>query len=262
MNQTKTPTPLGMQNKKIRRLGIIQPGRIGDIIICLPIALHYYKLGYEVLWPVADYIYREVMAYAPYVTFVPVASLDCAVPRQIVNEHCNTILDLTISFPNGSPHNDRMFAQYRDSMTFDTLKYNIANVDVYEKYNLVLERKLDKEEELFKMLRLPDGKPYTVVHLDGSNESIQYLPGSNERVIPIQPLPGYTVFDWITTLQRASRVLCLDSCVANLVNQLGLHINARALVTRSADVRPAYVADWKVIKDYGEIVESDLVWKH
>ena len=33
----------------IRRLGIIQMGKVGDILILLPIAEHYNKMGYEII---------------------------------------------------------------------------------------------------------------------------------------------------------------------------------------------------------------------
>jgi ADP-heptose:LPS heptosyltransferase len=37
-------------------LGIIQPGKLGDIIIVLPAAKYLHDKGYKVYWPVYDTI--------------------------------------------------------------------------------------------------------------------------------------------------------------------------------------------------------------
>ena len=46
---------------------LVQPGKLGDIIICAPIALHYAEKGYEVHWPVFDEFYETVSRF-DYVT--------------------------------------------------------------------------------------------------------------------------------------------------------------------------------------------------
>lgn len=39
-----------------KKLTIILSGKIGDIIICLPIAKYYYDKGYTIYWPIYDFL--------------------------------------------------------------------------------------------------------------------------------------------------------------------------------------------------------------
>lgn len=66
----------------MKKLGIIQPGRIGDIVICLPIAKWYHDRGYEVLWPVKKDMIKHFENYVDYVKFVPI-EFDCRKAHQV-----------------------------------------------------------------------------------------------------------------------------------------------------------------------------------
>ena len=52
--------------------GIIQSRGLGDIIIALPIARHYYDQGEEVVWPVCAEFYTTVRDAVPWVTWVSI----------------------------------------------------------------------------------------------------------------------------------------------------------------------------------------------
>jgi len=58
----------------MKNLGIIQPGRLGDIIICLPIAKFYNEQGYKVYWPIFENYIPIFSEAIDYVHFLPVAS--------------------------------------------------------------------------------------------------------------------------------------------------------------------------------------------
>ena len=56
----------------LMKIGILQPGRLGDIIICLPIAKYYADQGFEVVWPMfesAAMMVRDVVDYP--LTIIP-----------------------------------------------------------------------------------------------------------------------------------------------------------------------------------------------
>ena len=47
----------------IKKAVLIQPGKLGDILITAPIAKHYCEMGYEVYWPVFDNFYEVVKRF-------------------------------------------------------------------------------------------------------------------------------------------------------------------------------------------------------
>ena len=78
---SQSTLPLSM-----KRIGIIQPGRIGDILICLPIAKWYYDRGHEIIWPVDSAIIKNFIGYIDYVKFIPV-NFDCRDAYEIGRAH-------------------------------------------------------------------------------------------------------------------------------------------------------------------------------
>jgi hypothetical protein len=226
----------------MRRLGIIQPGRLGDIIICLPIAKWYSDSGYEVFWPIENTYIRNFTGYVDYVNFVGIDSLDCNAARKECVPNCNTIIDLSISFPNSHPYNDAAFYQHRQSLSFDRIKYAFANVPFEEKWNIFFDRNLENEKKLESQLNLPE--TFTLVHTRGSSESFVYTPEEGEEVVYVTDT-GSSIFDWCGVIKRANKIVAIDSSFANLVEQFGF-TGPKFLVRRAADVRPTYL-NWEII---------------
>jgi hypothetical protein len=56
---------LRSKRKEKKKLLLIQPGRFGDIIICLPIAKFYHSLGYSIIWPISEH-YTEIFRNIDY----------------------------------------------------------------------------------------------------------------------------------------------------------------------------------------------------
>jgi hypothetical protein len=228
----------------MKKLGIIQPGRLGDIIICLPIAKWYADKGYEVIWPIGNGYVSNFAGYIDYVTFVGIGSLDCNEARSVVVTKCNTLIDLSITFPNSHPGNDEFFFANRSKMHFDEIKYLFANVPFEEKWNLHFTRNHKNELDLYNSLNLKD-EAYTFVHNRGSSESFQYQAAPGERVvIAHEAMPS--IFDWMYVIERASKIVCIDSCFANLIEQSYSGLCEKFLVRRAADVRPVY-KDWVIL---------------
>jgi len=229
--------------KKVRRLGIIQPGRIGDVIICLPIAKWYSDRGYIVVWPVIEYIEKQMKGYIDYVHFVPIADLDCSKVRNIVYRNCNTVIDLAFSFPQSTPYNDKIYAENIINKSFDEIKYEIAAVPFSEKWNLEFIRNSEAENKLFDELS-PSGQ-YTLAHLDGSNQSCSLGSVRNAAII-VTPLTS-SIFDWCKMIEQADEIIAIDSCFANLVEQSGLNMKPKKLIKRTPDIRPIYRNNWEFV---------------
>jgi hypothetical protein len=227
----------------MKRLGIIQPGRIGDIIICLPIAKWYADKGYEIIWPIENGYVPHFAGYIDYVTFVGIDSLDCNVARSVVAHECNTIIDLSITFPNSHPGNDAFFFSNRSRMHFDEMKYLFANVPFEEKWNLHISRNKAEESKLEdKISNL--SAPFTLVHTMGSSEAFVYHPEEGENVVYVSAFAP-SLFAWCGLIEKADKIVAIDSSFANLVEQCGFK-GPKFLVRRAADVRPVY-KDWTVL---------------
>lgn len=200
-------------------IGIVQPGRTGDIIICLPIAKWYYDKGYKVFWPVQKQ-FLPLFEYIPYVEAVETE--DYYTAKQYLEQHSKVekIIDLGIGF--GRDEQD----WYDSGLSFDEWKYKEANVPFSEKYNLIINRNKLREEQLFRVLKLDEYHGYVVTHstTDSVRSSYNFCV---PEAVEVRPIPNYTVFDWLTVLERAELILCVDSCIANLINQLGIGVDKR-----------------------------------
>lgn len=201
----------------IKSLGIIQPGKIGDIIICLPIAKWYHDKGYKIVWPIDSKIISHFTDYIDYVSFVPIG-LSCNVARK-ETKPCNHIIDLSFGFSESNPTNKNYYENENDRFSFDQLKYYIADVPFSEKWNLVINENSTKKTEL--MNKLSPGSDYTVRQEDASDYHISITPCEQEY-IDISPIDGYSVFDWIGILSHAASIQIIESCFSNLIDQLGI----------------------------------------
>ena len=55
-------------------IGIIQPGRLGDLVILLPAAKYYADRGYTVYWPIMSQYVEMFSEVIDYVTFISVSN--------------------------------------------------------------------------------------------------------------------------------------------------------------------------------------------
>ena len=200
----------------LKKLGIIQPGRIGDIIIVLPIAKWYYDLGYKIVWPVPSE-YMNLFEYVNYVSAIDIGrGLQGAYIKSknaLDKEGLDFEIDLGIGFGLDESN------WKKSGLSFDEWKYKEAGVPFEERFNLFIHRKHQTELDLEQKLKLEERTSFSLTHSVGSKGSVAFgIPDS----IEIKPIQGFTVFDWIGLIERCTQIYCVDSCVAHLVNQMGL----------------------------------------
>lgn len=231
----------------MKRLGIIQPGRIGDVIICLPIAKFYYDQGYTVIWPVAGYVHKHFADYIPYVNFIPVPDLNCENAYKIVRGRCNTIIDLTITFPNGCQYNDGLFLHPDNRMPFDEMKYAFANVPFEKKWCLEFRSYKAKEQAVFDRMVGEEDAKYTLLHLQGSSDRVEIVKTPGVNYVEIDESTD-SVFDWCKVIEKAERIITLESCITTLIEQTNLNSCEKQLIPRTPDVRATYKhGNWSVL---------------
>lgn len=237
------------------KIGLIQTHGIGDIIIAAPIAQYFIHQGNEVFWPIDNRFYSSVQAAFPEISFIPMPPLKgkensaelfsyfYEKPRaELIRVGCDDIHCL-YSYLLGR---DIVNSKLARSLKFDEYKYAVARVPFAQKWNLKITRNLERERQLIQKLNIRGD--YILIHDQGSNVKIDIQ-------LPEEMLRGYQVvkiselsenpFDWISIIEGASTFVCLDSCFANLVEQLNL-CERKILILRS-DIRatPIFKNNWQ-----------------
>ena len=229
----------------MKTLGIIQPGRIGDIIICLPIAKHYHDLGYSVKWPISKSYINHFKDYIDYVEFIPITDdvWSSVNDSRSVTKDCTKVLELAFSYPN-TPKTTSLFDS--GDIPFDKLKYQLAEVPFEKKWSLQVTRNKENEEALYK--RIVTNEKYVVEHFEGSGykREINIDNVGNFDIIKISNLTD-SIFDWLMVLERSKKLILIDSCFANLVEQLNLPNTKYFLLRSPYKITPTLKNEWKRI---------------
>ena len=220
-----------------KKIGLIQPGRVGDIIICLPIAKYFFDHGYEVVWPVQP-SFASIFERAPYVNVIQLDtdnnSYNAAKTFFEKEKNFEKIIDLGIGFGREQD------SWNRSKLKFDEWKYAEAGVPIEEKYKLFIRREPEQELALAKDLGLDNFRSgYMVTHSTSSFAKWDFMiPDSVE----IRQVDGYHLFDWLLIIENALQIYCVDSSICNLINQLDIGVGKRFIKTWH-DIRPFNLAN-------------------
>lgn len=219
----------------MKKLGIIQPGKIGDIIICLPISKWYADRGWSVIWPVHKDIINNFIGYVDYVQFIPLNDFNCMAAHQLCFQNsCNRVIDLAFTLPGANSHNTDWYLNHNDSLSFDEMKYAIAEVPFEEKWNLQITRNKEKENILHNSLKV-DNK-FTVYQDQSSDSKINWININHLIKNPcgVKKIENRTasIFDWIKVLEEANQHILIESCFSNLVDQLQIKVPEQILLLK------------------------------
>jgi len=203
----------------MKKLGIIQPGKIGDIVICLPIAKWYNDRGYEVIWPIDRNIINNFLGYIDYVTFIPI-DFDCRVAHQTCFDNfCSKVIDVSFTLPGANNFNTQNYLS-QDLYSFDEYKYFLADVPFEEKWKLEINRNIEKEDILYdKLVKEPNYVVCVTKTSDGNRDDVRYA--GDLQLITIEFLTD-SVFDWIKILENSTKHIIVDSCFINIIEQLNI----------------------------------------
>ena len=239
--------------------GIIQARGLGDILIALPIAKYYADAGEEIVWPICEEFYASVKDSVDWVTWVPMKADDrgeffLAQPLKIFKYHdvdpnkalylyhyLNTVPELT---------DPELF----NILKFDQYKYWVSAVPFRMKWTLAdcIARDPAREDRLRAAVGILDKKDrYAVTSLKGSNFNAQIPTGFLDpavRVIDVDANATDSIFDWIGVLEGAETIVCVDSAVANMVDQLCIDGPKLYWMRRSPwDLTPVLGSCWTML---------------
>jgi hypothetical protein len=228
------------------RLGLIQSRGIGDIIIALPIAKWYHDHGVEVHWPIDARFLSSFEPAVDYVRFIPFAFSPTTEgfvhqPLRLLKAvPCQRIVPLYSFLSNCAVNVPALF----HSLKFDEYKYAVTGVPFAEKWRLQLKRNPQREQDFYN--RVVRSENYIVVHRQGSNATTAAaIPAKYQghQVIEIEELTD-CIFDWLLVLERAKFLMLLDSCFANLVEQLGFPNEKIFLLRSEVRFTPVLRSNW------------------
>jgi hypothetical protein len=234
------------------KIGLIQTRGIGDIIIAAPIAHYFIGQGHEVFWPVESRFHSFVQAAFPDIRFIPVydeqtgyANFDYFYGRpeaELKRLGCDTIFCLYSHLLDL----DIIDTQLAYSLKFDEYKYAVAGVPFDQKWQLTVTRNPGREQDLIEHLAIH--RRYIVLHDQGEGFKLDIqLPDDLLRDYQIVRISALTdnPFDWLGVIERASMLLCVDSCFANLAEQLNLCSHKYLFLRSHTRGTPVFKNGWK-----------------
>lgn len=238
------------------KIGIIQSRGLGDLIIALPIALHYREQGYDqILWPICEEFMSTMTKAAPWVTWIPLKTTRDGsffyfhAYNNLKYRDCDDIVCLYQYLSNQPELSD---PDLFPILKFDQYKYAVAGVPFKNKQRLseCITRNPAAELELYR--RLVDSANrtgYIVVHDQGSDRRIELdwseAEAAGYQVIHIQEGITDNIFDWLMILEGAETLYLIDSCFSNMVDGLDLHRDKWFIRRSKMDLTPVLLSDWQ-----------------
>jgi hypothetical protein len=216
---------------------ILLPGKIGDIIICLPIAEYFYNKGHTVHWIVWEHMYSHfTKGNIEYVNFIPIKCDENCMEVSLGICKDNYWSPLDLSFTNigawGNDNSKKYLEQ--DKHSFDEFRYHLANVPFENKWTLNIKRVAKRENILYNKLNIKNEK-YCLYEDQSSDIKINMKIDTSEysgKIIKISPVTD-CVFDWLMLIERSDMVLLIESCFTNLIDQLQLSNRKQFLFLKS-----------------------------
>lgn len=130
------------------------------------------------------------------------------------------------------------------------------------KRNAAYNRDFSKEYQLFKHLGLSDGEKFNLVNVNwgcwsptvlkpGTNQAnLQGVIGNEYKIIPMDIIPGYSLFDWSTVIERATEIHTVSTSILFLLELLNLSAKEIHLYCRKPNEKDFRNVDYIFTKNY------------
>jgi GT2 family glycosyltransferase len=202
------------------RLLIHQPGKNGDILICLPIA-RWYSDSYDIDW------------LCPEEYHINFRSIDYCRPVTMATGEYAKVIDLSFGLYESNIHTWWMKTRPR-WQSFIIPKYILADVPLIQRWNLQWNRNIERENSLYDKIVAEVGPNYSLCH-EVSDDGISYVAPVQNKAI-FRPIEDYNIFDWYKVIMKAQSIHCIDSSLCNFVDVIPEALKIRKIYYRTAKV--------------------------
>jgi hypothetical protein len=196
----------------IKTVTIHQNAGLGDIFFCQKIAETFIYNEYEVYWPVkstidwvGDYLINTSKVH-------------------YINENNFTPLDDTYNIVLDG-------AQNITKNLIMPSKYQILDIDWSDWVDYFnFKRNTNKENELYyDILKLKDDEEYTFINkyyaTPPDHQVYNIKENPNEKIINLEMIEGFTIFDWCKVIENASKISIIDTSLNYIIEKLPLKTN-------------------------------------
>lgn len=232
----------------MKKLLIVQPAKLGDLIILTPVAKYYKNIGYDVEWAV----YNNFLNYFDAIDFVKPITFECGlnigeylgnsknrysmgeneevitsltyfkkVSDYINNNNFDLVLDVAWGFAGCKEENLKNIPIYHSqNKNWIHMKYDLCKVPLKYRWDFSWKRNELKEDKLLEIIQSFSYKKYgtkkfNLIHNYQNNNKI--LLNNKVDFIPVR---GFEIYDWYKVLLESESISCVDSCLCNFVEVL------------------------------------------
>lgn len=253
-----------------KKLGIIQSRGMGDLVIALPIAKWYRDQGYEIYWPICEEFSASMEGAAPWVNWIPLKTDTKGLffydqPMEVLHSlGVEEAICLYQSLTGHPEFNQRPEFQITG---FDQIKYHIAGVPFVKKWTLVdcIQRNPEREQALYDKLVNSEGKPYVVIHREGSSHiadiDSSWIPEGWQIIEVTEETDN--VFDWLKILESAESIIAVDSVISNIVDQLKIteFVDCYFIPRSHIHLTPVLGGSWTVLDPSPETLKKISIFR-
>jgi len=239
---------------------IIQPGKLGDIIISAPIAKYYHDNGYNIVWPTFSN-FKGIINRLPYVQHLDFGlglekkfyysnkkrfqfwdsgksynelkfsntSVQTSIEyfkniNRIIDSY-DLVIDGCVGFPGSwTPEKQKKNEEFSDSgRNWIDLRYHLSEVPLSERWNFSYQRNLKQEKKLLKFIQEYSTKKYgnkKYSIVHSYNMNNKSFKYEIENPIHFSYVSGFEITDWRMVLENSIKIVCADSSLANYVEVL------------------------------------------
>jgi hypothetical protein len=238
----------------VKKLVVVQPGKLGDILITVPMAKYYYDQGYtEIHWPVFDNFISilERFEYIKPISFGVSLDKNTYLSKKRVSfyDPLNTagarsieffdsfykaypdtsdfeVLDACFAFPGHRNEKNPQIAEtyMKAEKSWLQLKYDLGKVPLKHRWSLDYTRRPQKEKELYDVIKdyaldKYGSEEYAIVQNYTEHPGFQGVVPTYKPKNPINfsYIRGYEITDWLKVLEKASEIVCVDSCLSHYI---------------------------------------------
>jgi len=199
-------------NKKIL---VIQPYYLGDIIFVMAAVQKYVNEGYNVIFPVRDE-YLNLKKNFPTVNIISINQIPNLIEKyssiQIIEDEEYITLPFHKSIIRESEH----FHMKN--------KYNYVDLPLETWRNIQITRDYEKEKELLNYLNIQDGDKYNLIN-EFHRPFFQRTPivvNNGNKNIYMNKIDGYSLLDWIGVMEKAQSIHTVATSIIFLLDAMDI----------------------------------------